>query len=79
MIDVPAVTQLTEAVINTIYSTLFSVCTTFFSHSNILSAGEPRKQSDVRVFVTVGRDTNRPPRFRQRDYMARVREDADPG
>lgn len=42
-------------------------------------AGEPRRHSDVRVFVTVGRDTNRPPRFRQRAYEAHVLEDAPLG
>lgn len=42
-------------------------------------AGEPRRHSDVRVFITVGRDTNRPPRFRQRGYQAKVREDAPSG
>lgn len=42
-------------------------------------AGEPPKHTDVRIFVTVGRDTNRPPRFRQRGYKAKVPEDAPPG
>lgn len=42
-------------------------------------AGEPRRHSDVRVFITVGRDTNRPPRFRQREYEAQVLEDAPTG
>ncbi|KAK3854952.1 hypothetical protein Pcinc_038614 [Petrolisthes cinctipes] len=42
-------------------------------------AGEPRKHTDVGVFVTVGRDTNRPPRFRQRRYKTEVPEDAMPG
>ncbi|XP_064094597.1 protocadherin Fat 1-like [Macrobrachium nipponense] len=42
-------------------------------------AGEPRRYSDVRVFITVGRDTNRPPRFKLREYQATVREDAESG
>ncbi|KAK4297363.1 hypothetical protein Pmani_030214 [Petrolisthes manimaculis] len=42
-------------------------------------AGEPSQHTDVGVFVTVGRDTNRPPRFRQRKYKAQVAEDAMPG
>ncbi|XP_037778261.1 cadherin-23-like [Penaeus monodon] len=41
--------------------------------------GKPPRHSDVRVFVTVGRDTNRPPRFRQRRYEAEVPEDAAAG
>ncbi|KAK8401064.1 hypothetical protein O3P69_002684 [Scylla paramamosain] len=42
-------------------------------------AGEPPRYSDVRIFITVGRDTNRPPRFRQRTYKTELPEDVQPG
>lgn len=42
-------------------------------------AGQPTRESDVRVYITVGRDTNRPPRFKQREYKAKVLEDSKPG
>ncbi|XP_050735767.1 cadherin-23-like [Eriocheir sinensis] len=42
-------------------------------------AGEPPRYTDVRVFITVGRDTNRPPRFRQRTYKAELAEDVEAG
>ncbi|KAK7083296.1 hypothetical protein SK128_010007 [Halocaridina rubra] len=42
-------------------------------------AGEPTRQSDIRVYITVGRDTNRPPRFKQREYHANIPEDSKAG